>query len=406
MGILSWLGYERRSFSSRDDELGRLLSGGVMYQSGQVVSPRSAEGLATVTACISAVSSALATLPTFVYRVSDTGREVDWNHPLQRLIRRGPNPYQSWPSFIEWLVASTLLTGNGLAEIVVDARGAVVELRPIPWHLTSVTMLPSGRLSFEVSEPSLLGQATARRKLMQDQVFLLTDRSDDGLLGVSRLRRAAAVIGGALAQQEFAHNTLSNGVYPSGIVKASGKLDNLQRQQLTAGFRSFAGTDKAAKALILDQGLEFSSLSISPEDAEMLGSRRFTGEELCRIYSVPPPIIGDLTHGTFANVQDLLRWFAQHCLASWCRKLEAELERQVLSETSSADHQIEVDLSGLLRGDPETRWKSHQIAIQTGVLTRNEVREVEGYAPLPEQAQPVPEPVVDQQQVMPMRPAA
>jgi HK97 family phage portal protein len=133
---------------------------------------------------------------------------------------------------------------------------------------------------------------------------------------------------------------------------------------------------------VLDQGLKWQQLSISPEDTELLASRRFTTEELPR-----PPII-DLTHGTFTNSETLIRFFAQSTLSTWCRKLESALERQVLSATSRATHEIEVDLSRLLRGDAETRWASHKTAVEAGILLPNEVREIEGFGPLAPLAMP------------------
>jgi HK97 family phage portal protein len=270
------------------------------------------------------ISSAIASLPLWVYRRTATGREVDEGHPLMRLVRLGANRFQSWPDFVEWFIASTLLSGNGLSEIGTDGRGALVELRPIPWSWASVQLLPNGRLAFDVSESSGIFGGTGRtRRLLQDEVLLLTDRSDDGVLGLSRLRRAAAVVGAALGQQEFAAGILSNGVYPSGIVSAEGKLQPADFAALVERFRSFAGTERAAKALILDQGLKWNQLTISPEDTELLASRRFTTEELARIYQVPPPIIGDLTHGTFTNSETLIRFFAQSTLsgaASWSQR--------------------------------------------------------------------------------------
>ena len=132
--------------------------------------------------------------------------------------------------------------------------------------------------------------------------------------------------------------------------------------------------DHTAKTLILDSGVTWKAVSVSPEDAELLASRRFTGEELARLFNVPPPIVGDLSHGTFTNSETLISFFAQSTLSHWCRKIEAAYARSLLSEAERADHEIEIDLSGLLRGDPETRWRSHEIAIKRGILTANEVR--------------------------------
>jgi HK97 family phage portal protein len=202
------------------------------------------------------------------------------------------------------------------------------------------------------------------------------------LIGRSRLSRAAAVVVNALSVQEFSGALYENGINPSGVLELDGKLSDAGLVRLREQFReAFAGPSKAAKAMILEGGVKWKSVTISPEDAELLASRRFTGEELARLYNVPPPIIGDLTHGTFTNSETLIRFFAQSTLAGWCRKIEAEFQRSVFSEASRSDRQFVLDLSGLLRGDPETRWKSHEIALRNQVLTPNEIRGEEGWNP-------------------------
>ena len=348
---------------------------------GGAVTARQAESLSTVLACVSAISTAIASLPAWVFRRSDNGRALDEAHALMRLVRRGPNAHQTWPDFIEWLLASTLLRGNGLAEIVTDARGAVVGLVPIPWELVSVQLLPSGRLVYDVTETTIMGGASGRpRRLLQGEVLHLRDRSDDGLVGRSRLQRAAMVVGAGLSLQDFSRALYANGINPSGVLEVPGTLKDDQLKLLQGHFgRAFGGTGNTAKALVLESGVTWKQVSISPEDAELLASRRFQGEELCRLYGVPPPIIGDLTHGTFTNSETAGRWFAQHTLTPWIRKIEAEFTRSVFSEATRASHELELDLSGFLRGDPETRWASHEIAIRNRILTPNEVRQVEGW---------------------------
>ena len=143
-----------------------------------------------------------------------------------------------------------------------------------------------------------------------------------------------------------------------------------------------SGASNAAKVLVLDQGIKWHQISISPEDAEFLASRRFTVEELARIFQVPPPMAGDLSHGTFSNVETLLRWFAQNTLSPWIRKIESEFARSVFG-ASRETHHLEIDLSGLMRGDPAQRWASWKIAVESGILTPDEIREEEGWNPRP-----------------------
>jgi len=304
-------------------------------------------------------------------------------HPVNRMIGRGPNPQQTWPDFVEWLLASTLLRGNGLAEIVIEDHGAVIGLNPIPWGWVSVQMLPSGRLAYDiVAQDAMRGIAGRARRLLHDEVLHLRDRSDDGLVGRSRLARAAETIGGALAVQEFAASMYANGANPSGAFTTDGKLSPDARSMLREAFtEKFAGSRNAARALILDQGLDWKQISVSPEDAELLASRRFSTEELARIFQVPPPLVGIWDHSSFTNSETAGRWFAQHTLQPWITKIQAEFARSVF--TASSGSFLELDLSGFLRGDPAQRWAGHDIAIKNRVLTPNEIREAEGWNPRP-----------------------
>src|SRR5262245_24032252 len=163
------------SISSRDPVLARALGG--LDVGGQLINSRTAENLSTVLACVGAISSAMASLPAFVYRTDETGRVIDERHAISRLIANGPNAYQTRPDFVEFIMTSGLLRGNAVAEIVTDARGAVTVLKPIPWEWCSVQLLPNGRLVYDVSEiTSIYGGQGGQRRLLQEQVFHLRDR--------------------------------------------------------------------------------------------------------------------------------------------------------------------------------------------------------------------------------------
>lgn len=369
---------ERRHVTSWDLMRGADLNGAAP------ANPRAAENLSTVLACVSAISSAMASLPVYVYKFSENGRSIDDAHPVARLIEK-PNQHQTWSDFIEWTMASVLLRGNALAEIATDTRGTVTGLNPIPWDHCSVQLLPSGRLAYDVTDITYLGGGTGRpRRLLQHEVFHLKDRSDDGLIGVSRLRRAAAVVQAGLSIQDFANQLYRNGVNPSGALEVDGRLSPESFDRLKREFRDmFAGTSNAARALILENGMKWRQVSVSPEDAEFLASRRFTTEELCRIFNVPPTVVGDLSNSSFTNSETTIRWFAQATLAPWIRKVESEFSRSVFAGASRRTHRLEIDLSGLMRGAPTERWQSWKIAVEAGILDPNEVRQEEGWNPRP-----------------------
>ena len=358
---------------------------GLNTATGRLVNSSMAETLSACLASVDAIASALGSLPAWVYRTGPTGRVLLHDHPLQRLIRRGANERMTWCDTIQWTGASVLLRGNALLEIVSDRRtGELAELRPIPWENVSVMLLPSGRLAYDVMDVigiyGAAGGAVGRpRRLLQGEVIHLRDRSDDGILGRSRLSRAAAVISAGLSIQEFSSALYENGINPTGAFKVEQTLSKDQKLQIREQLKLlYSGSKNTGRAMILEGGTSWQQISITPEDAELLASRRFSVEEIARIFQVPPPIIGDLSHGTFTNSETLIRYFAQGTLSSWCRKIESEFSRALLPDD---DLSLELDLSGLLRGDPETRWKSHEIAIRNRVLLPNEVRELEGWNP-------------------------
>ena len=370
------------------------------FQTRDVAAPpvnhRTAENLVTVCACVAAVAANIASLPIVVYRRQGRRRLELPDHPLMRLVARGPNRWQSWRDWLEWTLASTL-RGNGLNEVVRDGSGEVTAFMPLVWDGAAVSMLPSGRLVYDVTDAgAALGAAGRSRRLLDTEVMHLKDRTDDGLVGRSRLSRAYGAVQTAMQTQTFAQTMWRHGMHPSGVLSSDKDMTVEQMATMREDLRTeFAGSQNAGRFMILDQGLKWQSLSVSPEDAELLASRRFSTEEMCRLFDVPSVVVSDLTNSSFNNAEVMLRTFATLTLKGWACKVEQELARSVLAE----DESVEVDLSGLLRGDPNARWTANRTAIDAGILSVNEVREVEGFDPvpggeLPQRAAPAPTPAV------------
>lgn len=339
------------------------------------VSARQAENLSAVLACTNAIATALAYVPVWIYRREPDGtrREVP-DHPIMRLVRGGANGGMTWPEFVEHFVASTLLTGNGLAEVERANNGRVTGLRWVPWQNVSVEQLRSGRLAYDVYD------GRSNRRLLEGEVIHLRDRTDDGILGRSRISRANETVSGVRSADEFARSYLGNGANPSGVITSDGMMNEEQVAQLRAQLAEKAqGASNSGKPLVLTQGLQWKQSSLSPEDSELLESRKFGIIEICRLFQVPPPIVQAYENNTFTNAAQAGLWFATFCLTPWARRIEAEFARSVFPAGSNLE--MEMDLSGFLRGDPETRWNAHKIAIDTGVLDADEVRQIEGWNP-------------------------
>lgn len=371
--LAAWAGYEKRD---GEDLSWSALAPGIGYYAG--LSARAAENLSTVLACTNAIATALAYVPPLVYRLDGDGNRIEAPaHPLGKIVRGGVNPQMTWPDFLEHFVASTLLTGNGLAVIHRSGNAQLSGFRYVPWGMVTVAELSSGRLAYDVSD----GRGNTRRYL-EGEVLHLRDRTDDGKIGRSRLSRAADTVAGVQAANAHANSFLANGASPSGVVTVPGTMKPEQRSSLREAFQTrHGGASNAGSTLILDGGMQWEASQISPEDAELLETRKFGVIELCRLFQVPPPIVQAYENNTFTNAAQAGLWFATFCLAPWARKIEAEFARSVFP--AGGPYELELDLSGFLRGDPETRWNAHKIALETGVLDPDEVRQIEGWNPRP-----------------------
>ena len=369
---LGALGYEKRNDAL--DPSWAALAPGIGYTAG--ISARCAENLSTVLACTNAIATALAYVPALVYRRDGDGNRIEAvSHPLGKIVRGGVNPQMIWPDWLEHWIASALLTGNGLSEIVRGGNGQLTGFRYIPWGMVTVAELSSGRLAYDVAD----GRGQTRR-LLEGEVLHLRDRTDDGLIGRSRLSRAAETVFGVQAANSHANAFLGNAATPSGVIESAAALTAAQRTDLRTAFATrHQGAANAGSTLILDGGLTWKAAQISPEDAELLETRKFGVIEICRLFQVPPPIVQAYENNTFTNAAQAGLWFATFCLSPWARKIEAEFARSVFPANSQ--YEMELDLSGFLRGDPETRWAAHKIALETGVLDPDEVREIEGWNP-------------------------
>lgn len=369
--IASWAGYERRNDAA--DPSWAAIAPGIGWPGA--LSARAAESLSTVLACSTVIASSLASIPVLIYRREGDNRLEAMAHPLRRITRSGVNDHMSWPDFLEHLIASALLTGNGLAEILRAGNGQLAGFRFIPWGMVTVAYLSSGRLAYDVGD----GRG-GNRRLLQGEVIHLRDRTDDGLIGRSRLSRAAETVASVAASNTFAKSFLDRGAAPSGVIELPGTLTADQRSALRDQFKArHSGAANAGSTLILDGGMTWKAAQISPEDAELLETRKFGVEEICRLFQVPPPLVQDYSHNTFTNSETAGRWFAMFTLSPWARKIEAEFARSVFP--TNGPFELELDLSGFLRGDPATRWNAHKIAIDAGVLDADEVRQIEGWNP-------------------------
>lgn len=375
--MMTRLGFERRSDGDNYWQNFAALR-------GNGISPQRSESVSAVYACVAAISETVASLPLILYRrTEDDGRERASDHPLYSVLHDTPNEQQTALEFREQMQAAVLLRGNAYARIIHGWDGQVRQLLPMHPDRTTVLRLPSGRLGYETTDA-----AGRLIRLNQDEVLHLRHRTDDGVLGVSPLTRAREVVQLAIAEREHGNSAFSNGTRLSGILKFPQKLKKEQREGLASSWTSqYSGGANAGKTAILEEGVDYQTISMTLEDAEWIAARQFSVEEVCRLFRVPPTMVGDLRHGNYSNSVELARQFVTMTLRRYLVMWEQAISRACLTTQGAKSYFAEHSVEGLLRGDAKNRADFYHEALSDQWMTVDEVRKLEN---LPKRAVPVP----------------
>ena len=370
--VLNAFGFERRSL--RQGGFDRYWSDFLATRSGGAVTPKRAESVSAVYACVAAISETIASLPLVLYRRAPyDDRERATDHPLYRVLHDAPNAQQSALEFREQMQAAVLLRGNAFAEIRFGWDGQAREL--VPLHNDRVTVIEhdSGRLGYDVID----GKGRVRR-LVQEECFHLRHRSEDGRVGVSPIAAAREVLELALSERDHGVSTFRNGTKLSGILQSAGHLSDEQLERLRNTWaQRYGNPENHGKTAVLGAGIEYKPISMTLEDAEWIAARQFSVEEVARLFRVPPTVIGDLRHGNYSNSVEMARQFVTLTLRRHLAMWEQAISRQLLTEAGRrilfAEHSVE----GLLRGDSLNRAQFYERGIADGWLDVDEVRRLE-----------------------------
>ncbi|MGN8113282.1 phage portal protein [Labrys sp. 22185] len=343
--------------------------------SGERVGTASALGLSAVWACVNLLAGSIGSLPLNVYRTDAAGnRIVAKDHPLYRVLHDAPNTYQTALDFWEFMSASVELRGNAYARIMRSA-GAVSSLMPMQPDAVSVRRASAGKLEYSWSLDGKSG-VSAGADILHIRGF---GGSPQG--GLSTLTYARQSLGLALAIDRAASSTFKNGLRPSGVLKFAKFLTDPQRTVVEEKLaEKFAGAINAGRPFVLEGGSEWQSLAIDPEDAQMLQSRGFGVEDICRWFGVPPFMVGHTEKSTSwgTGLEQQVLGFVKFTLRRRLRRIEAALMQQLLSpDDRAAGVSIEFNIEGLLRGDSSGRARFYQQMTAIGAMTINEVRALE-----------------------------
>ena len=384
MGIFSGL------FRSRDKPQNR--TSGSTYSfflgnstSGKQVTERSAMQMTAVYSCVRILAEAVAGLPLHLYRYTEAGgKEKALDHPLYRLLHDEPNPEMSSFVFRETLMTHLLLWGNAYSQIIRNGKGEVIALYPLMPNRMTVDRDEAGQLYYQYTTvpedaPTLEGTTV---NLLPKDVLHIPGLGFDGLVGYSPIAMAKNSIGMAIACEEYGAKFFANGAAPGGVLEHPGTIKDPQRVR-ESWQSTFGGTSNANKIAVLEEGMKYTPISISPEQAQFLETRKFQINEIARIFRVPPHMVGDLEKSSFSNIEQQSLEFVKYTLDPWVIRWEQSIQRVLLTPEEKEQYYVKFNLEGLLRGDYQSRMNGYAIARQNGWMSANDIRELENQDRIP-----------------------
>ena len=384
MGILSGLFHSRdKPTNATSGSSYRFFLGG--STSGKTVTERSAMQMTAVYSCVRILAEAIAGLPLHLYTYKeDGGKEKAIGHPLYLLLHDEPNPEMSSFVFRETLMTHLLLWGNAYAQIIRNGKGEVVALYPLMPNRMTVDRDSSGQLfySYQMNNSDAPTMKAGTVILKPSDVLHIPGLGFDGLVGYSPIAMAKNAIGLAIATEEYGAKFFANGATPGGLLEYPGTVKDPDRVRESWN-KGFSGSQNAGKVAILEEGMKYTPISIAPEQAQFLETRKFQINEIARIFRVPPHMVGDLEKSSFSNIEQQSLEFVKYTLDPWVVRWEQSLSRALFTPEEKKKYFFKFNVEGLLRGDYQSRMNGYATARQNGWMSANDIRELENLDRIP-----------------------
>lgn len=349
--------------------------------SGKSVTPETAMQIATFWACVRLIAQTIATLPLGLYqRRADGGRDAASGHPLYAILHDSPNGDQTAVEFWEAITAHLLVWGNAFVEIVRSGE-RIIALNILRPDLMTVYRTDTGDLRYRLAD----GKGV--REFAEGEMFHIRGFGFGGDLGLSPVSQARQTLGAAIATDEAAARMFGNGMRPGGILTYEGAnlMTPAHREQAKAALiEPFTGSENAGKTLLLEgaAGFKWQNASMPPKDAEMLASRAFHIEEICRWFGVPPILVGHNAQGTTmwgSGVEQVMLGWLTLGLRPYLTRIEQAIKRALIAPAERATLYAEFSVEGLLRADSAGRAEMYSKLMQVGAITPNQIADRENF---------------------------
>lgn len=366
--LINWLGIPAKL---TDESFVNALIG--QEKAGQMVTEQSVLSLSAAWACTRLIAETISTLPLKIYERRDDGRRLASEHTLYNILHHSPNATSTPATFWESMTASILLRGNAFAEKqMVGSR--LVGLRFLNPNRLQIEIDADGRIRF--FERQARG---ARTQIPAGRIFHIPGFSLDGQWGVSAIQYGAAIFGSALAASEAANATFEHGLAPTVAFTLDRVVKAEHRTAFRESIRQISGAINAGKSPVLEAGMDAKVIGIPPKDAQLLESRAYGVEEVCRWFRVDPSMVGhgnkDSNWGT--GLEQKLIGFLTFTLRPWLSRIEQSINKHLLSSVDQQRFYAEFSIEGLLRADSKARADFFSTMVNNGIFTRDEVRRLE-----------------------------
>lgn len=345
----------------------------LLAQSGIQITPETAINFVTVYACVRAIAETISSLPLPIYeRLPEGGKRRLTDHPVWRCFNVSPDGYLDAFQWRETCIAHMLQYGNAFNEVQTFRNGDV-NLHLIHPSAVKVSRNPDGSVVYQVT-------STDRNAIIPGEKMLHFAMLGDGLRGYSPVMLGKDALGLAMSMQSWNSKFFANGCSTTGILTHPGVIPKESAEALRNQITNSHSGDNAHNLIVLQDGMTYTPTTIAPEAAQVLTSRVFQTQEICRLFRIDPAVIGELSRSTFSNVTQQMQSYTTHCIRPMCRRIESAINRTLFRNEPDifAEHIME----GLLRGDVTTRYQAYSIGRLGGWLSVNEIRELENLNPV------------------------
>ena len=362
------------------DQSGQQL-GTPSVMSAAPTSPDAAMQVSTVYACVSLLARVISSLPLMVYETMPDGRrKLARDSRLWMVLHSRPNDVMTPRDFWSTMIMHWAMRGNAYAQIIRDSSGDLISLWPLSPDQTEVFVDKNGQVAYKYQKD---GQTYI---LGVNDVFHIKDIGN-GLIGLSKLSFMSSSVKEATDTQKFATENAENYGKPSGILTVDHILKKdkngvNERDRIRQSLYDFR-TGGSSKIVVLEADMKFNPVTLTPEESQLIENRRFSVEEICRWFGVPPVLIGASGATTWGSgISEITSGFVKFTIGPMLVSIEQALRSRVFTLDERMTMQAEFSLDALMRGDITSRYQAYATAVQNGFKTRNEVRQLENDEPV------------------------